>query len=67
MRRGLISLLSNYGAKSRIVYVEAPWEELHRRNRSRAYPVPESIIDRLATRLEMPSLTEAHRVDYVSS
>ena len=67
MRRGLISLLSNYGAKSRIVYVEAPWEELHRRNRSRAHPVPESIIDRLATRLEMPSLTEAHRVDYVSS
>jgi predicted kinase len=67
MRRGIIALMANYGARTRIVYVEAPWEELHRRNLSRRRPVPQAVMDRLATRLEMPSPTEAHRIDYVTS
>lgn len=67
LRAGLIALFANYGATTRIVYVEPPsWEELFARNRNRQRPVPESLILRLAERLEIPSLVEAHRVEYVA-
>jgi putative nucleotidyltransferase with HDIG domain len=67
LRAGLIALFANYGATTRIVYVEAAsWQELFERNRSRSRPVPESVILRLAERLEIPSPAEAHRVEYVA-
>lgn len=67
LRAGLIALFANYGAKTRIIYVEAPsWQELFVRNGSRPNPVPESVILRLAERLEIPSPAEAHRVEYVA-
>lgn len=66
LRAGLIALFANYEAATRIVYVEAPsWRELFERNRNRARPVPESVILRLAERLEIPSPAEAHRVEYI--
>jgi predicted kinase len=65
LRAGLIALFANYGARVRIVYVEASWQETFARNRARKRPVPERAIAQMADRLEMPSRTEAHRVDYV--
>jgi predicted kinase len=64
MRRQLISLLTDYHARVRIVYVETAWDELLRRNRSRASRVPEDVLRRLAEKLEVPDATEAHHVDH---
>ena len=48
----------------RIVYVNAAWDELLRRNRARTNRVPEAVLRRLAQKLEVPDLTEAHQVEY---
>ena len=65
LRSSLISLFSAYQARIRIVYLEVSWEELLRRNHSRAANVPEAVIERMRDRLEVPDLTEAHQVDWV--
>jgi predicted kinase len=64
VRRQVIGLLRDYHARVRIVYVETAWEELVRRNRSRAASVPRAVLERLAAKLEVPTLTEAHEVEY---
>lgn len=65
LRSSLINLFSAYHARIRIVYLEVSWEELLRRNHSRAASVPEAVIQRMRDRLEVPDLTEAHQVDWV--
>ncbi len=65
LRSNLVSLFYDYGARVRIVHVEAPTSEVYARNRGRARPVPEDVIDRLVDRWEMPEPTEAHEVVWV--
>jgi predicted kinase len=65
MREKLIRLFSDYGASTRIVYVETDYEELLRRNRQRARQIPAAAIEHLIEKWEVPDLTEAHRVDVV--
>jgi predicted kinase len=65
LRSSLINLFSAYQARIRIIYLEVSWEELLRRNHSRAANVPEAVIERMRDRLEVPDLTEAHQVDWV--
>jgi predicted kinase len=63
-RRGpILGLAADYGVRVRIVYCEAPMDKLLAQNRARAGRVPEAVIRRMSERWEMPSLTEAHRVD----
>ena len=64
MRDPLIDLFLAYGARVRIVYLDSPLDVLLRRNRARPAAVPEPVIRRLADKLELPDLTEAHRVEY---
>ncbi|MDI1442884.1 AAA family ATPase [Polyangium sp. 6x1] len=65
-RRGpLLSLAADYGARVRIVYVEAPRAALLAGNRARAARVPEAVIRRMSERWEVPSLLEAHALDVV--
>lgn len=65
MRTNLVSLFYDYGARVRIVHVEAPEPELRVRNRGRAKVVPDAVIDRLLDRWEIPELTEAHEIVWV--
>jgi predicted kinase len=65
MRRQLVELLRAYQARVRIVYVETAWDELLRRNRARAAPVPEVVLRQMAAKLDIPSVTEVHEVEYV--
>ncbi len=51
----------------RIVYVEAPEDRLLRQNRQRQAPVPQAVLERLLERWEVPDLTEAQRVDWISA
>ncbi|NTV64182.1 MAG: AAA family ATPase [Oscillochloris sp.] len=66
LRDPLVDLMLGYGARVRIVYLDAPLPEVLRRNRQRAQPVPEAVILRLATRAEPPDLSEAHRVEVIA-
>ena len=65
LRSQLIDLFSDYKAKVRIVYLEAPLPEVTRRNRARARVVPEAAITRMLDRWEPPDLTECHTLDVV--
>jgi predicted kinase len=61
-----VALAATYGARVTIVYCEAPtYQETLRRNRERERHVPESVIDNMAWKLEVPSPAEAHEVKYV--
>jgi predicted kinase len=65
LRGMLIRLFASYQARIRIVYLEAPWPELLRRNRDRPAKVPEKVLYRMKNRLEVPDITEAQVVDWV--
>ncbi|BAZ30372.1 hypothetical protein NIES4074_28320 [Cylindrospermum sp. NIES-4074] len=65
LRGVLVRLFANYQASVRIVYLEASWEELLRRNGDRTANVPEKVLSRMKSRLEVPDITEAQTVDWV--
>jgi predicted kinase len=65
VRGECIRLFHEYRAKVRIVYVEASPERLFAQNRQRRRKVPETVIERLLDRWEVPDRTEAHQVDWV--
>jgi putative nucleotidyltransferase with HDIG domain len=62
LRAMLIRLFASYQARIRIVYLEAPWEELLRRNKHRTAKVPEKVLYRMRNRLDVPNITEAHEI-----
>ena len=64
-RRQCLDLFHDYRARIRIVYVEASRDLLRQQNRAREDAVPETVIERLLDRWEVPDPFEAHRVDYV--
>lgn len=66
-RAPLIELCASYDARVRILYVETPRAELFRRNQARERPVPPAALDRLIDRWEVPTIDEAHAVDYAIS
>jgi tRNA uridine 5-carbamoylmethylation protein Kti12 len=66
MRQQLINFFAAYQARIRIVYLEVPLEEILQRNRSRPAAVPEAVIQKLAARLDIPDITEAHQVDRIA-
>lgn len=66
LRGGLIRLFSGYQARIRIVYLESDWEELLQRNKNRTAKVPEKVLYKMRNRLEVPSIVEAHQVEWLS-
>lgn len=67
VRNECVRFFHENGAHVRIVYVEASPERLFSQNRQRRRRVPESVIERLLDRWEVPDVTEAHLVDWVVS
>jgi predicted kinase len=65
LRTALIDLFGAYHARIRIVYVDAPWDAILRRNQERESSVPEPVIARMLRKLEVPDLTEAHAVNWI--
>ena len=57
LRRQLIDFFASYGDRIHIVYIDAPFEVLVRRNRYRQERVPEQVIHKLANMLEVPDKT----------
>ncbi|MCI5056134.1 MAG: AAA family ATPase [Flavobacteriales bacterium] len=62
MRSKWISLFVSYGARVRLIYVEVPYSQLLKQNKQREYVVPEKVINRLVSKLEIPGFDEAHEI-----
>jgi len=66
LRKRWIDLFADYSARIEIVYLEPPLSTVLRQNKERAEPVPESVIRRLSTKTEVPTMAEAHAVRWVA-
>ncbi|MCP4156098.1 MAG: ATP-binding protein, partial [bacterium] len=64
-RRNYVSLFAQYGAKIKIVYIEPGWPELLKQNKNRPAPVPETVLHAKYDTLDIPAITECHRVIYI--
>ena len=67
LRKQLVDFFVSYGARVRIVYLDAPLDTILHRNRSRVASVPEAVINKLLDKLDIPDATEAHMVDWEST
>lgn len=67
LRKSVVGLCLDYGARVRLVHVEAPAAELEARNRDRADAVPSAVLDRMLRRWEPPDVTEAHELLHVGA
>jgi putative nucleotidyltransferase with HDIG domain len=67
MRMQLVELFSTYKARVSIIYVEATYQQLHNQNRNREAVVPTAILNKLAYKLEVPALWEAHEVIFYTN
>ena len=65
LRERCIGLAADYRARIDLVSLEAAPSVLRARNRARPSPVPDGVITRLASRWELPDLTEAHTVTWL--
>ena len=65
MRSRWISLFTDYNARVRIVYIEVPFKVLKKQNANRTFKVPDQVIDKMLGRLEMPTVKEAHDLEFV--
>ncbi len=65
IREKLVKTFSDYGAFVRIVYKEALYEEILKRNKERDRHVPEDVIDKMLQKIEPPRIDEAHDVNWV--
>lgn len=66
IRRQLVDFFVSYGGCVHIVYLDAPFDTILKRNRERRESVPEQVITKLLMKLEVPALTEAHQVEWIS-
>lgn len=64
LRTQLISLFTAYGARVKIVYLEVPRPQWKTQNANRQHAVPEEVILRMSSVLEVPQPDEAHCVEY---
>ncbi|QBH96442.1 HD domain-containing protein [Limnobaculum zhutongyuii] len=64
MRQQLINLFVSYNSRVRVVYIEVPYVKWKQQNSARTYAVPDMVMDRMLTKLELPVPEEAHEVIY---
>lgn len=64
MRGKWLDMFHNYGARTRLLYLEVPYAQWLAQNRNREYAVPEKVLQQLLDKLEMPDYAEAHSVTF---
>jgi len=67
LRTQLINFFAGYGARVRVVYLEADEATLNARNRGRVTPLPKTAMQRMLDSWTVPDLSEAHRVEIHSA
>ena len=65
IRQKQISLFERYGAGVRTIFLETEWEEGLRRNREREAVVPQSEIEKMLSKLELPERYESENVEWL--
>ena len=65
LRSQLIDLFLSYGAYVRLLYIEVPYKTLSTQNQNREYVVPSKVIEKMISKLEVPTVDEAHIVEYI--
>ena len=65
MRQKWIALFTDYRARVTITYLEVPYKQLLTQNRNRSHPVPESVLEKLIAKLDIPGPKEAHEINYI--
>jgi putative nucleotidyltransferase with HDIG domain len=65
LRDKVISLCAAYKARVRVVYLEPPVPLIRARNIGRVKKVPERVWERLFDKIDVPTLAEAHEVEYL--
>jgi len=63
-RDPLVTMAMDYGARVRIVYVEASADRIFQQNKDREHAIPEGALLKLTQGWEVPTALEAHQVDY---
>lgn len=64
LRGKVIDLCLAYKARVRVIYLEPPVARIRERNAGRAARVPQRVWERLFDKLDVPTLAEAHAVEY---
>lgn len=59
------SLFEAYGGKVTIHYVEVPYNTLINQNHNREHKVPEKVIEKMISNLEIPTFDEAYNIIFV--
>lgn len=65
MRKKTLDLVLGYNAQVNLVYLEAPENEIKKRNSARDSTLPNSKIDEMLFKWEIPTKMEAHNVIYI--
>ncbi|GKX49759.1 MAG: hypothetical protein KBE15_06820 [Budvicia sp.] len=60
----MVNLFVSYHAWVKIVYIEVPYARWRIQNSGREHAVPEKVLDRMLSKLELPTQDEAHSVVY---
>jgi len=63
MRKQLIDLFQDYGAKTRLIYLEVPYKRLLQQNQNREFPIPQGALEKMISKLEIPAAWEAPVVE----
>jgi len=64
LRGQWIDLFVAYGAKVKIIYLEVSYSQLIQQNKNRTYVVPNKVMRKMIGKLEIPSLVEAHEIEF---
>ncbi|GCE03882.1 AAA family ATPase [Dictyobacter aurantiacus] len=67
LRQQLIDFFISYKARTHIVYLNAPYDVILKRNGERSTSIPVAVIDKLLDKLEVPDVTEAHQVEWINN
>jgi len=57
-----IKQFTDYGGRVKLVYIEVPYKQLLSQNHNREHKVPEKVIERMISKLEIPTPKEAHEL-----
>ncbi|MEO1290936.1 MAG: AAA family ATPase, partial [Chloroflexota bacterium] len=66
MRSQLIDLFTDYKARVEVIYLEVPFKTIIERNQDRKDSVPIDVLRKMAQILDVPSITEAHSVQWIT-
>jgi len=63
IRKTLIEMFQDYGAKTKLIYLEVPYQKLLKQNSDREYPIPQKVLEKMISGLQVPADWEAPVVE----